>query len=158
MFIKECIIKNLVSQKKDISRQKVLLEKVAEQEENERQAARLEARERVYTEFEASQQSVSSANKPRNNNSMAADQKSTTTTALSSSGIKFNSTELDRLTKENEDAALAKIQAEQNEKRKSRLPNFWLVCHIRFPATSSIISIFGRSHYTLFYVYVLSTI
>jgi len=52
LFCQECIVTSLLSQKKEIKRQTLMLDKMKEEEEVERQMARQQARERVLADFE----------------------------------------------------------------------------------------------------------
>jgi nitric oxide synthase-interacting protein len=133
----------LLSQKKDIKRQTMLLERMKEEEENDLIKAKLAARDRVLKEFEQTQTGLSAtAGVPTNqllrrsviSSSSSSSLMTTTTTTTTTNGVggvkrKFDldSREIERLTKESEDKAAKKIAIELIESRKAKLPNFWLV-------------------------------
>lgn len=151
----ECIVTNLLSQKKEIKRQTLLLEKMKEEEEAERQLARQQARERVLADFEKLQNGAgpssltststnpsttriggsstsatpsTSASTPSETN--AASTTTTSTIGGNERGLKrkfaLDDTEVSRLQEEQEEQAMKLIEQEQLEKRKAKLPNFWL--------------------------------
>jgi nitric oxide synthase-interacting protein len=137
-YTQECVVTSLVSQKKEIKRQTLLLEQMKSEEEQEKQAARQHARERVLAEFEQLQ-----SGKPANRvagpsaGSAAATNISNTTATTSTvplgsdRGVKrkfeLDDSEVNRLADEQEEKAMKEIEREQAEKRKAKLPNFWLV-------------------------------
>ncbi|KAI0767548.1 hypothetical protein C8Q74DRAFT_1204412 [Fomes fomentarius] len=121
LFCKECALTDLVSQINDIKRQKVRLEAMKKEAEEERGRAREAARERVLREFEKGQLGL------------AATSRISTSSALDSSeprGTKrkfdFDTSAVEALTQEAEEAALRQIEREQAEALKSKLPDFWL--------------------------------
>ncbi|KAK4698206.1 nitric oxide synthase-interacting protein, partial [Phenoliferia sp. Uapishka_3] len=60
IFCQECILNSLLSQKRDIKRQTVLLDRMRATEEEERVLARSAARQRVLKEFEHAQSGLGS--------------------------------------------------------------------------------------------------
>lgn len=128
----ECIISSLLSQKKDIKRQSLLLEKMKETELVDAAAAKVAARERVLKDFEHTQTGLAALS---STSTAAASSSAATTSRTASSlvvgGVKrkfdLDSTEIERLTRESEEVAAKKIALELVEARKAKLPNFWLV-------------------------------
>ncbi|PSS37967.1 hypothetical protein PHLCEN_2v194, partial [Hermanssonia centrifuga] len=121
LFCKECVYTDLVTQMEDIKRQKVKLEALKREAEEERQRAREAARERVLLDFEKGQLGLSGSI-------------SVATTSGSDSkearGTKrkfaFDSDTVENLAREAEEAALRQIEREQAEALKHKLPDFWL--------------------------------
>ncbi|GAA5983860.1 hypothetical protein JCM11641_006399 [Rhodosporidiobolus odoratus] len=125
VFCNECILSSLLSQKKDIKRQQVLLERMRAESEEEMAAARAAARARVLKEFESAQTSLGSGRTVG---------KTAATTAKDEKdgprgtkrAFELDEDEIDRLTKEATDEALNRTAKEMAEARKAKLPNFWL--------------------------------
>ncbi|OBZ76639.1 Nitric oxide synthase-interacting protein [Grifola frondosa] len=121
LFCKECVYTDLVTQLGDIKRQKVRLEALEREAKEEKERAQEAARERVLLEFERGQLGLSSS-------------ASTATTSGAESkearGTKrkfdFDSSTVDVLAREAEEAALREIEREQAESLKHKLPDFWL--------------------------------
>lgn len=130
-LFQECVISSLLSQKKDIKRQTMLLERMQEQEATDIIAARLAARERVLQEFEQTQTGLSATGAIGQLRRPVAASTSTLAATTVTGGVKrkfdLDSTEIERLAKESEDKAAKKIALELVESRKAKLPNFWLV-------------------------------
>ncbi|KAH9934101.1 hypothetical protein B0H21DRAFT_825738 [Amylocystis lapponica] len=121
LFCKECAYTDLVSQMQDIKRQKVRLEALKREAEEERARALEAARERVLLEFEKGQLGL------------AAPSSAVTTSGADSQeprGTKrkfsFSSTTVETLAQEAEEVALREIEREQAEALKHKLPDFWL--------------------------------
>ncbi|KAF8664349.1 hypothetical protein AX14_006741 [Amanita brunnescens Koide BX004] len=120
LFCKECVYTDLLTQRKDIKRQKHKLEGLKREAEEERERARAAARERVLLEFEKGQLSLASS--------------STIGTKVAASeaprGTKrkfeFDTSAVETVAKEAEEAALRQIEKEQAEALKHKLPDFWL--------------------------------
>lgn len=128
--LQECIVTSLLSQKKDIKRQNLLLERMRATEEDELQSARAAARERVLKEFEHAQSGLSS--KATAGKVMAGTQgNSNGEKEGEARGTKrkfdLDQDEMERLAKEGEDEALKRTALELAEARRAKLPNFWLV-------------------------------
>lgn len=134
----------LLSQKKEIKRQAALLEQMKIEEEQEKQAARQRARDRVLAEFEqlqsgkpANRVAGPSANGSNNAASNISDTSATSSTVplTGERGVKrkfeLDDSEVNRLADEQEEKAMKEIEREQAEKRKAKLPNFWLVSSSR---------------------------
>ncbi|CDO70051.1 hypothetical protein BN946_scf184601.g4 [Trametes cinnabarina] len=121
LFCRECALTDLVTQINDIKRQKVRLEAMKKEAEEERQRVREAARERVLREFEKRQLGLA-----------ATSTISTSARAESSEGrgtkrkFDFDASTVDALAREAEEAALRQIEREQAEALKSKLPDFWL--------------------------------
>ncbi|KAI0752615.1 hypothetical protein C8Q80DRAFT_1147285 [Daedaleopsis nitida] len=122
LFCKECALTDLVSQISDIKRQKVRLEALKKEAEEERERVREAARERVLREFEKGELGL------------VASSIISTTSGLDDSsesrGTKrkfdFDGNAVETLAREAEEAALRQIEREQAEALKSKLPDFWL--------------------------------
>lgn len=103
-----------------------------EEEEQERQAARQLARERVLRDFERLQSGAGASTV-----SNSATTSSTVESVAADRGTKrkfaLDQDEVTRLQDEQEEKALKEIEREQAEKRKAKLPNFWLVCRFQSP-------------------------
>lgn len=135
LYCHECILANLLSQKKDIKRQSLLLERMRAESEAEMAAARAAARDRVLREFESTQSSLADASaaaatatrdaKPANGDDGAR-------AALRGTKRSFqlDEDEIERLTNQATDEALRKTTHEMAEARKAKLPNYWLVRRI----------------------------
>ncbi|KAJ3873218.1 hypothetical protein F5051DRAFT_338034 [Lentinula edodes] len=122
LFCKECVYTDLLTQKKDIKRQKEKLETMRREIEEEKAKAKLAARERVLKEFEKGQLGLGSHN--------ASAISSGTSITNSSNPLKrkfnFSSSTVESLALEAEEAALRQIEVEQREALKAKLPDFWL--------------------------------
>lgn len=114
----ECVISNLLTQKKDIKRQSALVEKLRVDEETERSIALEKARERVLEDFEKAQaggKKVGGAN-------AAVARKTDAVPVVAGVKRKFEieDDEVERLVKEAEEKALAQLEAEQVRRGPSR--------------------------------------
>ncbi|GKV58054.1 nitric oxide synthase-interacting protein [Collybia sordida] len=122
LFCKECVYTDLLSQKKDIQRQKAKLEALKQEAEEEKIRAKEAARERVLEEFEKGQlglggtpgttgtKSGGDADEPRGTKRKFA----------------FDSSTVETLAQEAEEVALRQIEREQAEALRHKLPDFWL--------------------------------
>ncbi|OJT06824.1 Nitric oxide synthase-interacting protein [Trametes pubescens] len=121
LFCKECALTDLVGQMNDIKRQKVRLEAMKKEAEEERERAQEAARERVLREFEKGQlglaavSSISTSSRADSSDARGSKRK-----------FDFDASAVDTLTREAEEAALRQIEREQAEALKSKLPDFWL--------------------------------
>ncbi|KAI0761366.1 hypothetical protein BD413DRAFT_617099 [Trametes elegans] len=121
LFCRECVLTDLVTQIGDIKRQKVRLEALKKEAEEERQRAREAARERVLHEFEKGQLGlaatsiISTSSHAKSSESRGTKRK-----------FDFDASAVETLTREAEEAALRQIEREQAEALKSKLPDFWL--------------------------------
>lgn len=109
------------------------------EEEQERELARQHARERVLQDFEKLQSGVAAAGSrvagpSAPSSSSTASAAGSTTNGVGSVGDRgtkrkfdLDGDEVTRLQDEQEAKALREIEREQAEKRKAKLPNFWLV-------------------------------
>ncbi|KAI0075173.1 hypothetical protein K474DRAFT_1664557 [Panus rudis PR-1116 ss-1] len=121
LFCKECVYTDLVTQLNDIKRQKLRLEQMKKEAEEERQRAREAARERVLQEFERGQLGLASVSKISTPASVASAEGRGTKRKFD-----FDSTTAETLAREAEEAALRQIEREQAEALKHKLPDFWL--------------------------------
>ncbi|KZV93926.1 hypothetical protein EXIGLDRAFT_716557 [Exidia glandulosa HHB12029] len=126
LFCKECIYTDLLQQRSDIKRHKSILASIQKQEDEERTAALAAARERVLKDFERGQLNVGKSLKEKADAAKAA----SASDAAEPRGVKrkfeFDSSVVDEQMRIAEEAALRKIEREQAEARKAKLPDFWL--------------------------------
>ncbi|KAK0480603.1 hypothetical protein IW261DRAFT_1684498, partial [Armillaria novae-zelandiae] len=122
LFCKECVYTDLLTQKKDIKRQKEKLEKMKKEAEEEKERAKQAARERVILEFERGQLGLA-----------AVSATGTTSAGESKEGgrgtkrkFAFDSSKVENLAQEAEEAALQQIEREQAAALRNKLPDFWL--------------------------------
>jgi nitric oxide synthase-interacting protein len=126
-----------VAQKKDIKRQKQRLDALKREHEEEQARAKEAARERVLQEFEKGQLglgksslSTSAGTKSEDGSPVPHHPYLALLTSVPGRGTKrkfeFDSSTLDRLTREAEEAALLQIEREQAEALRAKLPDFWL--------------------------------
>ncbi|KZT08050.1 uncharacterized protein LAESUDRAFT_649504 [Laetiporus sulphureus 93-53] len=120
LFCKECVYTDLVTQIEDIKRQKVKLEVLKREAEEERQRAREAARERVLLDFEKGQLGLASQPTITTSGAEAKEPRGT------KRKFDFSSTAVETLAREAEEAALCQIEQEQAEALKHKLPDFWL--------------------------------
>ncbi|KAJ3979913.1 hypothetical protein F5890DRAFT_1420605 [Lentinula detonsa] len=130
LFCKECVYTDLLTQKKDIKRQKDKLESMKKEAKEEREKAKLAARERVLREFEKGQLGLG-VNKPSKTGSgTLTGLENDANEANPSDSLKrkfnFSSSNVESLALEAEEAALRQIEVEQREALKAKLPDFWL--------------------------------
>ncbi|KWU44844.1 hypothetical protein RHOSPDRAFT_29078 [Rhodotorula sp. JG-1b] len=129
LYCQECIVTNLLSQKKDIKRQSLLLERMRAESEAEMAAARAAARDRVLREFESTQSSLAntSANTARDGRQSAnGDDEARVALRGTKRSFQLDEDEIERLTNQATDEALRKTTHEMAEARKAKLPNYWL--------------------------------
>ncbi|KAK0458737.1 uncharacterized protein EV420DRAFT_1620503 [Desarmillaria tabescens] len=107
LFCKECVYTDLLTQKKDIKRQKEKLEMMKKEAEEEKERARQAARERVILEFEKGQLGLAAVS----------------ATGTTSAG---ESKEDGRGTKRKFAFDSSKIEREQAAALRNKLPDFWL--------------------------------
>ncbi|KAI0342225.1 hypothetical protein BDW22DRAFT_1357522 [Trametopsis cervina] len=122
LFCKECVYTDLVTQLGDIKRQKARLEALKREAEEERQRAREAARERVLLDFEKGQLGLAGP-KSLATTTSGADVKESRGTKRK---FEFDSSTVENLAQEAEEAALKQIEREQAEALKHKLPDFWL--------------------------------
>ncbi|KAI0366517.1 hypothetical protein BV20DRAFT_1046107 [Pilatotrama ljubarskyi] len=125
LFCRECALTDLVTQINDIKRQKVRLEAMKKEAEEERQRAREAARERVLREFERGQLGLA-ATSTISTSSRADSSESAAAARGTKRKFDFDASAVETLTREAEEAALRQIEREQAEALKSKLPDFWL--------------------------------
>ncbi|KAI0089574.1 hypothetical protein BDY19DRAFT_889339 [Irpex rosettiformis] len=122
LFCKECVYTDLVTQLGDIKRQKVRLEALKREAEEEKQRAREAARERVLQDFEKGQLGLAGPTSTATTTS-GSDSKEPRGTKRK---FEFDSSTVETLASEAEEAALKQIEREQAESLKHKLPDFWL--------------------------------
>ncbi|KAF8352031.1 hypothetical protein F5887DRAFT_933585 [Amanita rubescens] len=124
LFCKECVYTDLLTQKKDIKKQKDKLEALRREAEEERERARAAARERVLLEFEKGHLSLATSStigtKP------TASSSSSESAAGTKRKFEFDTSTVETVAKEAEETALRQIEKEQAEALKHKLPDFWL--------------------------------
>ncbi|KAF9063710.1 hypothetical protein BDP27DRAFT_1231713 [Rhodocollybia butyracea] len=123
LFCKECVYTDLLTQKKDIKRQKERLEALKREAEEDKKRARQAARDRVLSEFEKGQLGLAAAS-----NTTTTSGSTSESSAVNPLKRKFNfdASTVETLALEAEEAALRKIELEQIEGLKAKLPDFWL--------------------------------
>jgi len=128
-----------VTQKKDIKRQKERLERLKKDAEEEKEKAREAARERILRDFEKGQLGLS-ANLPSVATVPDVEAKDCSVPSCSifsystqsflarpsKRKLDFDSSTVEALAREAEEAALRQIEREQAESLRHKLPDFWL--------------------------------
>ncbi|EGO01162.1 hypothetical protein SERLA73DRAFT_179260 [Serpula lacrymans var. lacrymans S7.3] len=122
LFCKECVYTDLLTQKKDIKRQKDRLEAMKKGAEGEKERAKEAARQRVLHDFEKGHLGLSGNTTVLATTSGAASNESTGTKRK----LDIDSSTVETLTREAEEAALRQIEREQAEALRHKLPDFWL--------------------------------
>ncbi|TFK73156.1 hypothetical protein BDN72DRAFT_762107 [Pluteus cervinus] len=119
LFCKECVYTDLLTQKKDIKRQKDKLEALKKEAEEEKSRAREAARERV---FERGHLGLSGGTSlvATSSGSNGAEPRGT------KRKFEFDSSTAETLAQEAESVALKQLEKEQAEALKAKLPDFWL--------------------------------
>lgn len=125
--IQECILTNLLSQKKDIKRQSLLLERMRADSEAEMAASRAAARDRVLHEFESAQSSLGNKTTDGKVSATGADAEKAGMARGTKRSFQLDEDEIERLTNEATEEALRRTTQEMAEARKAKLPNYWLV-------------------------------
>ena len=120
IYCRECAIGNLITQKAGIEVQKRELERMAIIEEREKEDARTRARERVVSDFEKGMGLGSSSK------SIIGGKMDENREAKPGERFTFNQSAMESATRDAEEKALARIEAEQAEARKAKLPAYWL--------------------------------
>ncbi|KAF7327544.1 RING-type domain-containing protein [Mycena kentingensis (nom. inval.)] len=125
LFCKECAIADLLTQKKELKRQKDKAEAIKKEMEAEIDAAKAAARERVLQDFERGQIGLGSSltSGPASGTARASEtgSKRSFTTAF-----EFSSAQVSDLVYKAEEAAARLIAKEKAEAAKAVLPDFWL--------------------------------
>ncbi|CAK5268773.1 unnamed protein product [Mycena citricolor] len=125
LFCKECAMNDLLSQKKDLKRQKEKAEQIKKQIQEEVESAKETARERVLRDFERGQLGL--AFSPSGSSTAAvADPTSTGKKRAFSDAFEFNDSRVSKIVAEAEEAAAREIVKERAEATKGVLPDFWL--------------------------------
>ncbi|EJD01934.1 uncharacterized protein FOMMEDRAFT_141151 [Fomitiporia mediterranea MF3/22] len=149
LFCKECVYSDLLTQKKDIKRQKARLDALKKEAEEERTRVKAEARARVLQEFERGQLGLGlgiaagaaisvngtgkEKSKEKEEGSKEAgkengkhDESSEPRGTKRKASTLFDPVQIETLATEAEVAALERIKREQAEALKAKLPDFWL--------------------------------
>ncbi|KAF8902559.1 hypothetical protein CPB84DRAFT_1707514 [Gymnopilus junonius] len=127
LFCKECVYTDLLTQKNAIKRQKAEIQALRKEAEEERVRAREVARERVLLDFERGQLSLGPKSPNQQEpNSSSDDAKTGSKRKNPSTPFAFSQDTVSTLAEQAEEAALKKIEVEQAEALKSKLPDFWL--------------------------------
>ncbi|KAJ7178646.1 hypothetical protein C8R43DRAFT_468110 [Mycena crocata] len=122
LFCKECAMNDLLSQKKDLKRQKDKAEQIRKEIAEEVERAKAAARERVLQDFERGQLGLASTP----STAIPAAESSTGTKRPFSTAFSFSPSHVSDLVAQAEDAAARAIAKEQAEAAKGVLPDFWL--------------------------------
>ncbi|KAJ2928480.1 hypothetical protein H1R20_g8614, partial [Candolleomyces eurysporus] len=122
LFCKECVYTDLLTQKKDIKRQKERLEVLKKEAETEKAAVRQAARERVLEEFEKGQLGLATGPSAIGTKSGG----DVDTARGRKRKFEFDAENVDSLAEEAEEAAVRQIEKEQALALKHKLPDFWL--------------------------------
>ncbi|KAF9045581.1 hypothetical protein BJ165DRAFT_1415518 [Panaeolus papilionaceus] len=125
LFCKECVYTDLLTQKKDIKRQKDRLASLKKEAEEERGRARQAARERVLEEFERGQLGLSGGVSSFSGKAKATAESDEPKTG-SKRKFEFSADTVKALAAEAEEAAMKQIEKEQAAALKAKLPDFWL--------------------------------
>ncbi|EIN14620.1 hypothetical protein PUNSTDRAFT_58853 [Punctularia strigosozonata HHB-11173 SS5] len=129
LFCKECVYTDLLSQKKDIKRQKDKLDALRKEAEEQKLRAREAARERVLQDFERGQLGLGARNEVH---TQGKDEGEIAARLWCAGGTKrklpfeFDATKVESLAREAEEAALKQLEKEQAESLRAKLPDFWL--------------------------------
>ncbi|RSH89302.1 hypothetical protein EHS25_002414 [Saitozyma podzolica] len=118
IYCRECAISNLITQKAGIETQRREMERWEANEAHQREEARARARERVVLDFEKAM-GLGSVTGRRTLEDVKAQ-------ARAGEGFKLDQGTMDKAATEAEAKAMAVIEAEQAEARKSKLAAFWL--------------------------------
>lgn len=127
LFCKECVYTDLLSQKKDIQRQKSRLEAMKQEAEEEKARAKVAARERVLLDFEKGQLRLAGVSGAAAALSSGAKSSGNVDEPRGTKRkFEFDASTVETLAREAEEAALREIEREQAEALKHKLPDFWL--------------------------------
>ncbi|KAF5313440.1 hypothetical protein D9611_008658 [Ephemerocybe angulata] len=122
LFCKECVYTDLLTQKKDIKRQKERLEALKKEAEAEKAAAKQAARERVLQEFERGQLGLAAGPSTIGTKSGG----DVDETRGLKRKFEFDASNVESLAEEAEEAAVRQMEKEQALSLKHKLPDFWL--------------------------------
>ncbi|KAJ6577255.1 hypothetical protein B0H19DRAFT_1118895 [Mycena capillaripes] len=126
LFCKECAVNDLLSQKKDLKRQKEKAEQIKKEIEAEVERAKAAARERVLQDFERGQLGLASTLSSLSPAVASAESSSAGTKRPFSTAFAFSPSHVSDLVAQAEEAAARAIAKEQAEAAKGVLPDFWL--------------------------------
>ena len=128
LYCRECAISNLITQKAGIEVQKRELEAWQAGEEREKEDARRKARERVVSDFERGLGLGSSSSAPGGTSRAGTINGKLEEKPGAKAGERFtfNASAMESAASQAEEQALRKIEGEQGEARKAKLPAYWL--------------------------------
>ncbi|KAF9648242.1 hypothetical protein BDM02DRAFT_3240904 [Thelephora ganbajun] len=126
LFCTECVFMDLVTQSRDIKKQKAKLTALKAEVEEEKKRVVEAARERVLKDFEKTHLGLSA--KPTSPTPTPGPIKPSVTDSARGKKRKFefDITEVERLTREAQEDALLQLEKEQAEALRAKLPDFWL--------------------------------
>ncbi|KAJ7219972.1 hypothetical protein GGX14DRAFT_432629 [Mycena pura] len=125
LFCKECAVNDLLSQKKNLKRQKEKAEQIKKEIQAEVERAKDAARERVLQNFERGQLGLAST-APTSSSAVSKEPATTGTKRSFTTAFEFSPARVSELVAQAEDAAARLIAIEKTEAAKSVLPDFWL--------------------------------
>ncbi|KAG8820129.1 hypothetical protein FRC19_009142 [Serendipita sp. 401] len=117
LYCKECVVKDLLTQREALARKKAEIEALRKEEEQAREEVRLKARELILA---GGSQSLFGKRKEREEDG------DNTSRSNKRRKFEFDSEDGKRLAEEAEEEAIRRLEVEQNEARKAKLPAFWL--------------------------------
>ncbi|GAA5860969.1 hypothetical protein JCM3774_003206 [Rhodotorula dairenensis] len=131
VYCHECVLTDLVAQKKDIKRQNLLLDRMRQESHAEMARARAQARERVLREFEVAQSSLGGTRTAATEGKVSAtgagaDKADGGPGRGTKRSFQLDEDEIERLTNEATEEALRRTTKEMADARKAKLPNYWL--------------------------------
>ncbi|KAJ7158943.1 hypothetical protein C8R46DRAFT_906761 [Mycena filopes] len=126
LFCKECAVNDLLSQKKDLKRQKEKAEQIRKEIQAQVEQAKAAARERVLQDFERGQLGLAATPSSSLPAVSSGESTSTGTKRPFSMAFEFSPSHVSDLVAQAEDAAARAIAKEQAEAAKGVLPDFWL--------------------------------
>ncbi|KAJ7032510.1 hypothetical protein C8F04DRAFT_1261805 [Mycena alexandri] len=126
LFCKECAVNDLLSQKKDLKRQKEKAEQIRKEIEAQVEQAKAAARERVLQDFERGQLGLAAPPSSSLPAVPSGESSSAGTKRPFSTAFEFSPSHVSDLVAQAEDAAARAIAKEQAEAAKGVLPDFWL--------------------------------
>jgi nitric oxide synthase-interacting protein len=127
LSLQECAYADLLSQKASIKSQQALLSKMRSEEASAIALAREKARQRVLEDFEKSQIKISSSSTSTSSGSGSSEKKEREEGRGVKRKFEIDYENLEKIEREAEDQARKKIEKEEAEMRRAKLPNFWLV-------------------------------
>jgi len=126
LFCTECVFTDLVAQSRDIKKQKAKLAALKAEAEEEKKRAIEAARERVLSDFEKAHLGLSAKPTGSTPTSSSATPSTTDSAHGKKRKFEFDTTDVERQTREAEEDALLQLEKEQAEALRAKLPDFWL--------------------------------